>query len=176
MPPYTGIILGSNLRLVNNNNISYASFLFSLPFVFYKHQHIEVIIYFLFRSMFVSVWGEKDTVCHHELSKLNESVLDWNMMLQRSAIKRLIFDVIGTSSWANLSVCRSRDACSLSPCVQGHLLAVLLSDWNCLGSRQRASVVFTQGQDLLVNPPCCFESLQGCYDLTRVNIERYLWI
>lgn len=67
----------------------------------------------------------------------------------------MVFDVIGTSSWAsaNLSVCRCRDACSLSPCVQGHLLAVLLSDWNCLGSRKWASVVFTQGQDLSASPP-----------------------
>lgn len=48
----------------------------------------------------------KQTICHHGHSKLNESVLDWNMMLKRSAIKRLIFDVIGTSSWAsaNLSI------------------------------------------------------------------------
>lgn len=56
-------------------------------------------------------------------------------------------------SSANLSVCCCRGACSLSPCVQGHLLAVLLSDWNCPGSRQRASAVFTQWQDLLVSLP-----------------------
>lgn len=45
---------------------------------------------------------------------LNESVLDWNMMLQGSAIKRLIyfFSVIGTWSWAaNLSGSHCRDAC-----------------------------------------------------------------
>lgn len=68
---------------------------------------------------------EKVAVCH---CGLNESVLDWNMMLEGSAIKRLIFDVIGTSSWAsaNLSACRQQRC--LSPCVQGHLLAVLSSD------------------------------------------------
>lgn len=48
------------------------------------------------------------------LNGLNGSVLDWNMMLQGSAIKRLIylFYVIGTWSLAaNLSGSHCRDAC-----------------------------------------------------------------
>lgn len=155
MPPYTGIIVGSNHRLVNNS--LYVSFIFSLSFQRSTYWSYNI---FPFVSLCYTLWGEKETVCLHGLSELHESMLDWDMMLQRLAIKRLIFDVIGTSSWAsaNLSVCHSGDACSLSPCVQGHLLAVLLSDWNCLGSRQRASVVFTQGQDLLVTPPLLWVS------------------
>lgn len=114
---------------------------------------------FLFSLHLFSSWMKKNlhfrVVCQHGLSKLNENVLNWNMMFQGSAIKRQIFDVIGTSSSssANLCVCSCWDACSLSLCVQGQLLAALLSDWNCLGSRQQTPVVFTQGQDLIMSLP-----------------------